>query len=178
MQNLLAVYTPNAPITSLRFARIAAESGYAVRFVNFGVYVTPEKFRGHKASLAAASETYLLCGWQEPGNDHTSQFDAAGDAGDRDAIGTLLKEGDISWVELYTDKFDYQSQVKRFPKNQAGIDGSVSKLQLPLLRSAKARYIFQNKSRRKASGEFMASIAEALARSLDGVVANFVRPSR
>jgi hypothetical protein len=178
MQNLLAVYAPRLPITSQRFAQIAAEAGYAVRFVKMGVYINPERYRGDKTSMAGATETFLLCGWIEPGNDVTVAFDAAADGNDRDSVGKLLKKGDVSWVELYTDKFDYDTQTKRFPKQKNGIDNSVPKARLPVVTSARSRYILHNKGRRKSSAEFMTAIADALAAALDGVVANFVRPGR
>ncbi len=61
---------------------------------------------------------------------------------------------------------------------QPGIDGSVSADDLPCLQTAKSRYLFQNKGRRKTSGEFMTEIATVLAEATGGVVANFVRPPR
>lgn len=177
-QALLAVYSAKPPITSSRLARIAASDGWAVRFIKFGIYADPARFRGHSGSLAGASETYLLCGWREPGTDAARAFDAACESGNREALGKLMKGGDIAWVELYTDKFSYEATVRRKPRDQAGIDGSVPEERLPLVRSAKARYIFHNKSRRSTSAEFMSELATLLANAADGVLANNVRPTR
>jgi len=176
MQTMLAVYSPKGPIQSQKLVTIAAKAGYTVRFVSFDLFVNPEKYRGRKATLA--NDSCLLCGWKEPGTQITTDFDAAADHGERETLIKLLKEGPVSWFELYTNKFNYADHIKRFPRDKDGIDHSVAPNELPKLQAAKSRYILANKGRRKASGEFMAVIASAVAESVDGIVANFVRPSR
>jgi hypothetical protein len=172
--NLQAVYAPRGIITSAKFARIAAQAGQVVRFLAFGVFAIPENFRGANSPC----ETGLLCGWPEPGFDVTREFDAAGDVGDRNRLESLLKDGQVCWVELYVNAFDYKTEIQRKPRDQARIDGSVPPEYLPALTAAKARYIFHNKSRRKTSQSFMHAILRALAQAEDGIVANYARPSR
>src|SRR5262249_44702681 len=109
--NLQAVYAPGRIITSANFARIAAQAGQVVRFLAFGVFVIREDFRG--ANLTC--KTGLLCGWPEPGSDVTSEFDAAGDASERNRLESLLKEGQVCWVELYVNAFDYNTDIQRKP---------------------------------------------------------------
>jgi hypothetical protein len=172
--NLQAVYTPRGIVTTARFSTIAGQAGHAVRFLSFGVFVDPKKFRGSKEPC----ETRLLCGWPEPEIDITREFDAACEANQREHLVELLKSGNISWIEFYVNPFDYAAYIQRKPSDQAKIDSSVPPDQLQALQAARSRYIFHNKSRRKTSQSFMHAVLNALAKGEHGVVANYVRPSR
>jgi hypothetical protein len=172
--NLQAVYTPGGIVTSEKLAQIAKQAGQSVRFLALGAIAIPDQFHGRDAPC----ETGLLCGWPEPANDVTREFDATGLVANRDRLGQFLKEGKICWIELYVNQYDYASHIQRKPRDQERIDGSVPSEHLQALRAAKTRYIFYNHSRRKASQVFMHAVLKALAQAENGVVANYARPSR
>jgi hypothetical protein len=172
--NLQAVYTPGGIVTSEKLAQIAKQAGQSVRFLALGAIAISKRFQGTDAPC----ETGLLCGWPEPANDVTQEFDAAGLVANGDCLGQFLKEGRVCWVELYVNQYDYASHIQRKPRDQERIDGSVPPEHLRALRAAKTRYIFHNQSRRKASQVFMHAVLKALAQAENGVVANYARPSR
>ena len=87
MRNLIAVYSPGTGISTARLARIGAEVGYSIRFVNFGGYVHAGSFRGNDTALACLGKDYLLCGWLKPSGEEAVAFDAACFAADRDTRG-------------------------------------------------------------------------------------------
>ena len=172
--NLQAVYTPGGIVTSEKLAQIATQAGQSVRFLALGAIAISKWFQGTDAPC----KTGLLCGWPEPANDVTREFDATGLVANRDRLGQFLKEGKICWIELYVNQYDYASHIQRKPRDQERIDGSVPRENLQALRAAKTRYIFHNQSRRKPSQVFMHAILKALAQAENGVVANYARPSR
>ena len=49
-------------------------------------------------------------------------FDEAGLAADNEALARLIKSQGVRWCELYSSKFDYDEQCKRFPKRMAQIN--------------------------------------------------------
>jgi hypothetical protein len=172
--NLLAVYARGDAVSTAEMARIAARAGFAVRFLSFGIFA----HAGEVCGNVKPCETCLLCGWQEPGTVTTREFDAACRMRDREKLTKLMKSEDVSWVELYTNHFDYEGLIRKKPRDQSKIDGSVPPELLLALKAATTRYIFHNKSRRKTGATFMSAILSALAESIDGIVTNYLRPSR
>jgi hypothetical protein len=175
---MIAVYSPESGITTARFAKLGADCGYAIRFLTFSLHVPPDDFRGDDTSLARLGRDYLVCGWLGPGGEQSSAFDAACLAADRDALGKLMKAGDVLWFELYTHKFDYSSSCKTRPKYQAKVDASAPADVLPVIRSAKSRYIFHNRNRKKVNEAFMLVLASALVPAVSGALVDHVRPGR
>lgn len=178
MKNALAVYTPGLPLSGQKLARIARDQGITVRYLAMGGYPGNADEIQKKGLATVNGGALLIVGAFESDTEALVGFDALIANGDRAAIATLLNDGVIRWCELYTGRFDYEKTVKRKPADQAKIDGSVDKVDLSSVKSARTRYMIYNQSRKKSSEQFMTRLAEVLAAATGGVIADYQRPSR
>lgn len=176
MRNMIAVYSPRSGITTGRFAKLGAECGYAIRFLTLSLNVPLGDFRGDRAMLARLSEAHYVCGWPGAGTPETNTFDAACLSADRDTIKRAMRVDDVRWFELYTHQFDYGTSCRKTATYQAKIDAAAPPDLLPVIQSAKSRYIFHNRNHRGISEGFMRSLATALAAALEGAVVNHIHP--
>jgi hypothetical protein len=175
---MIAVYSPGSGITTARLAKLGADCGFAIRFLTFGLHVPPGSVRGDKTLLARLGQDHCLCGWREPGGEEASAFDVACLAADRDALGQMMKGGVVRWFELYTHHFDHSASCRTTPKYQAKVDAGAPPNVLPVIQSAKSRYIFHNRNRSRNNEEFMLALASALAPAVGGALVDHVRPGR
>jgi hypothetical protein len=178
MRNMIAVYSPKSGITTARFAKLGADCGYAIRFLTFGLGVPPGDFRGDRTLFARPGQDYFVCGWRGPGGEESSAFDAACLALDRNALQKLMKAGDVRWFELFSHQFDYSSSCRKNPKYQAKVDAPAPPDALPVIRSAKSRYIFHNRNRSWINEDFMLALASALVPAIGGALVDHIRPGR
>jgi hypothetical protein len=89
-----------------------------------------------------------------------------------------MKAGDVLWFELYTHHYDYGATCRATPKYQAKVDAAAPPDVLPVIRSAKSRYILHNRNRRRVNEEFVLSLASALVPAVCGALIDHVRPGR
>jgi len=176
MRNKIAVYCPKSGITTGRFAKLGGECGYAIRFLTLSLNVPPGDFRGDRAMLPRLGEAYYVCGWREAGTGEPNTFDAACLSADRDAIKRAMRVDDVRWFALYTHPFDYGASCRKMATYQAKIDAAAPPDLLPVIQSAKSRYIFHNRNHRSFSEGFMLSLATALAAALEGAVVDHIHP--
>jgi hypothetical protein len=179
MKNALAVYTPGSSFSGQKLAGVAREQGIAIRSLAGGGYIPGNADEIQKKALATVNGGGLLIvGAFESDGEALARFDGLVANGDRAAIAALLKDGALSWCELYTRRFSYEKEIKRKPADKSKIDGSVARDELGAVKAARTRYIIYNQSRQKNGGQLMTHLAEVLAAATGGVVADFQRPSR
>ena len=89
-----------------------------------------------------------------------------------------MKGPAIRWFKLYTHHFDHDNSYAQTPKYQSKIDEAATPAALPVIKSAKSRYIFHNRGRSKLTGVFMLAIATGLATAVNGVLVDHIRPGR
>ncbi|MCA8986549.1 MAG: hypothetical protein KDA78_02850 [Planctomycetaceae bacterium] len=107
-----------------------------------------------------------------------AEFDRLVEKGDRIPLAEMLNGGKLPWCELYTARIDYEKTVKVCPRDKPGIDGSVPKSQLSVLKNACTRYIIYNQSLKKNGQQLMTRLADALAGHTEGIVADYQQPVR
>ena len=179
MKNALAVYTSTSSLNGRKLAAIAGEYGIVVRFLALGGYLPGNADEIQNTALANVNGgALLLIGAFESDASALVRFDELIGMGDRAAIATMLQDAVLPWCELYTSRFSYEKAIQSNPAVKAKIDGSVAKSQRDALKTARTRYVIYNQSRKKNGQELMVRLAESLASAVDGVVANYQKPSR
>ncbi len=179
MKNALAVYTSKPSLNGGKLAALAQDHGIHLRFMAMNGYIPSNAAEIQKKALATVNGgALLIAGSIDDGGELIAEFDELVAAGDRLPIAEMLNAGRLPWCELYTSRFNYEKTVKAKPKDKPKVDGSVPKAQLSMVKDAKTRYIIYNQSRKKNCQQLMMSLADCLASSTDGVVADYERPSR
>lgn len=175
-ENLLAVYSAKLPLKGATLLSLAARCGWHLRFLALGGYFCDND----DVSKTPLSKhvSLILVGCTDAHSSALAALDQSYRRLDRTSIPQLLKSGQLDWCEFYIGRFDYAAHLKRWPKQQPQLDGSVAPTDVSKVRAAKTRYILSNRSRRASGRDFIARIAEILASGTKGVVAKFVRPSR
>ncbi len=102
-----------------------------------------------KALTIVNGGSLLIIGSSDDPGKSIAEFDKLVEISDRLPIAHMLNGGKLPWCELYTSRFDYEKTIKANSNDKPEIDGSVPNAQLPLLKSARTRYIIYNQSRNK-----------------------------
>ena len=156
---------------------LASASGLQLRFLAMGGYLPANAGEIRSKSLATVNAgSLLVVGAFGSEADMLLAFDSLAAAGDRMGIAAMLNSFELSWVELYTQKFDYEKWTKARPKDKQSIDCSVPEERLVEVKAAKTRYLIHNQSRNKKCGVLMKALVDAIASGTGGIVADFRRP--
>ncbi|QDT54402.1 hypothetical protein Pan44_24350 [Caulifigura coniformis] len=177
MKNTIAVYSSKPAVKGADFIEKAREVGVELRFLALGGFIPHDPELGKRLHEVRGGAS-LLVGAFETDASILAEFDKLVADGERESVVTLLNAGQLPWCELYVGKFDYEATVKKKPKDKAGIDESVSARDLPALKAARTRYIVDNQSRKKNGGLLVNAVAKLLATESEGVIADYLRPSR
>lgn len=178
MKNALAVYTRRPSLNGRKLAAIAREHGITVRFLAMGGYIPGNTDEIQKDALTTVNGgALLILGALESDATTLVRFDELIAKRDRAAIATMLKDAELPWCELYTGRFSYEKTIKSKPADKSRIDGSIAKDELAAVKSAKSRYIIYNQSRKENGEHLMIRLAQALATTTGGVVANYQKSS-
>lgn len=179
MKNALAVYSSKSAVKGKKLVELAEAEGLQIRFLALGGYLPGEPEAILKKSLTSTQGGgHLIVGAWEDDAKSLAEYDKHIAKNDRLAISNMLNGGELPFCELYSAKFDYEKTIKQLPKSKAGIDGSVSKQELPTLKSAKTRQIIYNQSRSKTGGKLMRQLTEILSQATGGIVADYKQPPR
>jgi len=179
MRNVLAVYSPKAPLTGQKLARIAEQDGLQVRYLALGAYIASDATRMQSASLTSVyGGARMIVGAFQDDLEKLAELDAMFALGDRTRIAAMLKDGKLPWCELYVQRFNYKKWIQRSPRDKEKIDGSVPEHQLAALTAARTRYIIDNQSRLTDGRRLMQRLTDLLARDTSGIVSDHQQPSR
>jgi len=179
MKNAFAVYSSKPALKGKKLTEVAEADGLQIRFLAMGGYIPSNPEETLNKSLAATKGGgHLIVGAWEEDQAVLAEFDEHIQNNDRLPIAEILSGGTLPFCELYTSRFNYEKEIKSFPKAKAGIDGSVAKQELPALKSSKTRYIIYNQSRTRNGTKLMRQLTDLIASATAGLVADYQRPRR
>ncbi len=178
MVNALAVYSNKTAVSGKQFASAAIDDGIQLRFLAMGGVIPSDPGSFQRSLRLAGSGAALVVGAFATDHDALVEFDEFVATRNREALSKHLNGGQLPWVELLTSEFNYETHLKKFPKDKATLDSSVPPGDLPHLKASKTRYIVFNQSKSKRGGELMKRLASLLAAKSSGVIAKHSKPKR
>ncbi len=178
MADAFAVYSTKPSVTGKQLAAAATDDGIQLRFLSLGGGIPADPSSFQRSLRLAGSGALLLVGAFESDRQALKEFDHLVETRDRTSLAKMLNAGQLPWVELMTSAFNYETHLKKFPKDKATLDKAVSSAELADLKLSKIRYIVFNQSKSTRGRELLKRLTSLLAAKSNGVIARHSKPKR